>query len=75
MATCKNHGSGGERNRQVGQLRYLAWIIVGGPQAGISAEAYCRVALAAAFNTLIAQGRGTIDQQLKAALWLTDALA
>lgn len=62
--------------RQIGQMRYLCWIIVGGAQDNhIPVEAYCRVSLAAAFNALIAQGRGTIDQQLKAALWLTDALA
>lgn len=62
--------------RQLGQLRYLCWIIVGGAQDNhIPASVYCRVALAAAFNSLIAQGKGTIDQQLKAALWLTDQLA
>lgn len=75
MPTCTFHGSGGETNRNHGQLRYLCWIIIGGPQKGISTEQYCRVALAAAFSELIAQGKGSVDQQLKAALWLTDALS
>ena len=73
MPTCRFHGSGGEKNRSLGQLRYLAWIVVGGPQY-MPAEAYCRVALAAAFEVLIAQGKGSLDQQLKAALWLTQQL-
>lgn len=74
MPTCKFHGSGGARNRELGQLRYMAWIIVGGPQVGIPVEHYCRVAIAAAFEVLIKQGKGTVEQQMKAALWLTDAL-
>ena len=74
MPTCRKHGSGGEANRSLGQLRYLAWIIVGGPQSGYPVEAFCRVALAAAFEILIAQGKGSLDQQLKAAMWLTQQL-
>lgn len=74
MPTCKTHGSGGERNRQLGQMRYLAWIIIGGPQT-LPVEPYCRVALAAAFEMLVNQGKGSVEQQLKAALWLTDNLA
>lgn len=73
MPTCRYHGSGGERNRQLGQLRYLSWIIIGGPQ-NIPVAHYARVALAAAFEVLILQGKGSVDQQLKAALWLTDSL-
>ena len=75
MPTCKNHGSGGEKNRQIGQLRYLSWIIVGGPQKGVPVEAYCRVAMGAAFEMLFNKGLGTLDQKLKAAMWLTETLA
>lgn len=74
--TCKFHGSGGEKMRQSGQLRYLAWIITGGCQHDqMGAEPWSRLALATIFEMVLNQGKGTLDQQLKAALWLTEMLS
>ena len=44
MPTCKYHGSGGKKNKELGFLRYLCWVITGGPQ-NMPVEAACRVAL------------------------------
>jgi hypothetical protein len=45
MPTCKMHGSGGKKNKELGFLRYLCWIVVGGPKDMPVAHA-CRVSLA-----------------------------
>lgn len=73
MPTCRFHGSGGEVNRRLGQLRYLAWVICGGPQ-DVPVEQACRIAFAVYAEMIMKQGVGTVDQQLKAALWLTQYL-
>lgn len=70
MPTCRFHGSGGEKNRELGQLRYLCWIICGGPQ-DMPVELACRVAFAVYAEAVLNRGLGTVDQQMKAALWLT----
>lgn len=73
MPTCRTHGSGGEANRQLGMLRYLCWIITGGPQ-NMPVELACRVALAVFAEAVLNRAEGTVDQQMKAAMWLTDLL-
>lgn len=73
MPTCRFHGSGGEKNRRLGQLRYLAWIICGGPQ-DLPVEMACRIAFAVYAERVFKQGAGSIDQQMKAALWLTQLI-
>lgn len=73
MPTCKFHGSGGQRNKELGQLRYLCWIITGGPQ-NMPVEHACRIALAVFAEAVLNQGKGTLDQQMKAALVLTKLL-
>lgn len=73
MPTCRFHGSGGERNRQLGQLRYLAWVICGGPQ-DMPIEHACRISFAVYAERVLNQGAGTLDQQMKAAMWLTESL-
>jgi hypothetical protein len=70
---CRFHGSGGQANADLGQLRYLCWVITGGPQ-NMPVEHACRVALAVFAEAVLKQGKGTPDQQMKAALWLTQAL-
>lgn len=70
MPTCKRHGSGGQKNRELGQLRYLCWIITGGPQ-DMPVELACRVALAVYAEAVLNRGTGSVEQQMKAALWLT----
>lgn len=70
---CKFHGSGGQKAREMGQLRYLAWIICGGPQ-DMPVELACRIALAVYAERVFNQGVGSIDQQMKAALWMTSLL-
>ena len=73
MPTCRFHGSGGQRNKELGQLRYLCWIITGGPQ-DMPVEHACRVAFAVYAEAVLNRGRGTPDQQMKAALVLTRLL-
>lgn len=73
MPTCRYHGSGGKRNRELGQLRYMCWIITGGPQDQPVALA-CRVALFVYAEAVLNKGVGTVDQQMKAALWITSVL-
>lgn len=73
MPTCRFHGSGGEKNRQLGQLRYLAWVICGGPQ-DVPVEQACRIAFAVYAERVFNQGAGSVDQQMKAALWLTSLI-
>lgn len=69
MPTCRMHGSGGAKNRELGQLRYLCWIITGGPQDVPIAMA-CKVALTAYFDVMIRDNANPMHQ-MKAALWLT----
>lgn len=73
MPTCRYHGSGGQRNRELGQLRYLAWIICGGPQ-DMPIEHACRIALAVYAEAVLNQGKGTLEQQMRAAMWMTSML-
>lgn len=58
---------------QQGKLRYLAWIITGGPQ-NVPVQEACDIALSAFFDQLVKQGKGSASQQMKAALWLTQML-
>lgn len=73
MPTCKYHGSGGLNNQLLGELRYLSWIIVGGPQ-DMPVEKACRVALATFAEYALNNGNATLDQRLRAAMWLTERL-
>jgi hypothetical protein len=54
----------------MGQLRYLAWVITGGPQ-DVPIEYACRLALAVFAEHVLKQGKGNAEQQLRAAMWLT----
>lgn len=54
-------------------IRYMCWIICGGPQ-DMPVEAACRVALHVYAEAVINKGKGTPQQMMKAALWLTDML-
>lgn len=73
MPTCRFHGSGGERNRELGQLRYLAWIVCGGPQ-DMPVELACRLALAVFAEAVLNRGQGSPLEQMKAAMWITQML-
>lgn len=73
MPTCKYHGSGGMRNRELGQLRYLCWIVCGGP-SDIPVELAARLTLAVYAERVLNNGAGSVDQQMKAALWLTSLI-
>lgn len=72
MPTCTLHGSGGVVHQERGRMRYLAWIVTGGPQ-NMPVDDACRIALAAWYEAVIANGKGTPDQQYKAAMWLLQA--
>jgi hypothetical protein len=76
MPTCKFHGSGGVRNRQLGQMRYLAWVTLGAPETlikGAPIEHITRLALGT-FAEYIFSDKNNVstDTQIKAALWLAD---
>jgi len=76
MPTCKFHGSGGVRNRQLGQMRYLAWVTLGAPETlikGAPIEHITRLALGT-FAEYIFSDKTNVstDTQIKAALWLAD---
>lgn len=71
MPTCKRHGSGGKANREYGLLRYLAWVVTGGPQ-NAPVQLACQIALATLLEAVLAQGKGTLEQQIRAAMWLTE---
>lgn len=71
MPTCKLHGSGGEKNRKLGQLRYLAWVIIGGPQ-DMPVKLACEVSLSLFAERILK--KGDPDQQMKAAMWITKML-
>lgn len=78
MATCKFHGSGGERNRELGQLRYLAWVSLGARRdtelVTMPIEQACRLSLAMFSEYIFSDKRNESDAdiQIKAALWLLD---
>lgn len=71
---CKFHGSGGEAARMRGQIRYLCWIITGGPQ-DMPVESAATVALFVFAEAVLNQGKGSVEQQMKAAMWLTSLIA
>ena len=72
MPTCRRHGSGGQRNRDLGHRRYLCWVILGGPQNMPLRDA---VSLSlSVFMHLVIERKGNEDQQLRAALWLTSLM-
>lgn len=73
MPTCKFHGSGGQRNAELGHMRYLAWIITGGPQ-NMPVEQACMIALAVFAEHVLNNGDAKIEQRMKAAMWLTERL-
>lgn len=77
MPTCKFHGSGGARNRELGQLRYLAWITLGAPETqikGAPVEQIMRLALATFAEYIFSEKNNvSTDTQIKAALWLADS--
>lgn len=70
---CRFHGSGGEKAKELGILKYLAWIIVG-QNIEMPVEQACTIAFAVFAEAVLKNGAGTVDQQIKAALWMTQAL-
>lgn len=72
-ARCKYHGSGGDAARMRGQIRYLCWIITGGPQ-DMPVEHAATVALFTFAEAVLNQGKGNLNQQMKAAMWLTSLI-
>jgi hypothetical protein len=73
MPTCRMHGSGGERNRQLGLIRYMCWIILGGPK-NIPVNLAATTALGVFCEAVMNNSDANPNQQMKAALWLTQAL-
>lgn len=73
MPRCRLHGCGGIRNKRLGEVRYMCWIILGGPQ-NMPVELACNVALYVFSEAVLKQGKGTAAQQMKAAMWLTGLL-
>jgi hypothetical protein len=72
MPTCVKHGSGGERNKKLGLIRYLAWVICGVPKD--TPQTYARsVSIAAALEMMFNHGYGSVEQRLNAAMWLMQA--
>jgi hypothetical protein len=74
MPTCKFHGSGGEYNRQLGQMRYLAWVAVGGPQ-DMPIEHACRLTIAWLAEMITSENHPeiSVETRIKAAMWLIDS--
>ena len=74
MPTCRFHGSGGERYRQLGQMRYLAWVALGGPQ-NMPIEQACRLTVAWLAEMITSENHPEIstDTRIKAAMWLIDS--
>lgn len=69
MPTCRFHGSGGVRAKQLGLIRYLCWIIIGGPP-DIPSYLAKYATMATVLNALWHEGVGTEHQKLTAAMWL-----
>jgi len=76
MNTCKFHGSGGARNRELGQLRYLAWVVLGAPEnltKHMKIEHITRLSLATFAEYIFSDATPvSTDTQIKAALWLAN---
>lgn len=74
MPTCRFHGSGGEVNRQRGQLRYLAWVSLGAcGLRDMPIELACRTSLGMFAEYIFSDNNNvSTDTQVKAALWLLD---
>lgn len=65
------HGSSGVRNAKIGLIRYLAWIIIGAPPD--IPHQYAKFAsMSAALEMMFNKGHGTVDQRLRAAMWLAE---
>lgn len=73
MPTCRMHGSGGERNRELGFIRYMCWVILGGPK-DMPISVAVTTSLAVFCEAVLNRAEGTPDQQMKAALWLTQVM-
>lgn len=73
MPTCRFHGSGGERNRNLGMIRYMCWVILGGPK-DMPVKVAATTALAVFCEAVLNRAEGTPAQQMKAAMWLTQVL-
>lgn len=73
MPTCRLHGSGGESNKDLGQLRYMCWVITGCPQ-DMPVEKAARIALYSFAVAVFDHGVGTVEQKLKAAMWITNII-
>ena len=59
-------------NAKLGTIRYLAWIIIGCPKD--TPIKYARwVALAAALEMMFNHGLGSVEQRMRAAMWLLEA--
>lgn len=71
MPTCRFHGSGGEKNKELGELRYLAWVVLGGPQTMPVAHA-CRLSFAVFAERVFSNGDASAAQRMKAAMWLIE---
>jgi hypothetical protein len=73
MPTCRLHGSGGKKNKELGMLRYMCWVITGGPQ-NQPVQLAAATALAVFAEAVLKQGKGTLAHQMKAAMWITELL-
>lgn len=75
MPTCKYHGSGGAHNKELGELRYLAWIVVGaqGPQ-DMPIKLAVRFSLAMWAEYVLNSGKVSVQQRMKAALFIANHL-
>lgn len=76
MPRCKFHGCGGKRNRELGQIRYLAWVALGAPDTLIkeaSAQDITRLALAMFAEYMFNEKNNVpVEARIKAAMWLTE---
>lgn len=72
MPVCRFHGGGGIRNKQLGLIRYLCWIIIGSPEDTPSYLAKYAT-MATVLHALWYEGKGNEAQKLQAALWLMGA--
>ena len=68
-ARCRFHGGGGRANKELGQIKYLCWIITGAENMPVALA--CKVSFAVFAEAVLKNGAGTPEQQIKAALWLT----
>lgn len=54
-------------------LRYMCWVITGGPQ-NQPVELAASTALAVFTEAVLKNGKGTLAQQMKAAMWITEMI-